>query len=102
MKVMKVVWGVRMKTGIFQTQEYLLTVTKEGIILSPQAEGKKKIKFEDQQIKSIAIIKKNVGTYELELDTQLGIYSGVLAKTADVSEIFKALSETFGSKVSIV
>lgn len=96
------VWGIRMKTGIFQTQEYLLTVAKEGIILSPQAEGKQKIKFENQQIKSIAIIKKNAGTYELELDTQLGIYSGVLAKTVDVSEIFKDLSETFGSKVSII
>jgi len=91
-----------MKTGIFQMQEYLLTVDKKGIILSSQEEDNKKLKFADRQIKSITIIKKNVGIYELELETELGIYSGVLAKTADVSEIFKALSKTFGSKVCII
>jgi hypothetical protein len=101
-EVMKVVWRVGMKTGIFQMQEYLLTVDKKGIILSSQEEGNKKLKFADRQIKSITIIKKNVGVYELEMETELGIYSGVLAKTADVSEIFKALSETFGSKVCII
>lgn len=32
-----------MKTGIFQMQEYLLTVDKKGIILSSQEEGNKKL-----------------------------------------------------------
>jgi hypothetical protein len=37
---MKVVWSVRIKTGTFKTQEYLLTIAKEGLILSPQTAGR--------------------------------------------------------------
>jgi len=99
---MKVVWNVKIKTGIFQTQEYLLKIEEDRIILSPRTAVIETIRFCDLQIKLITLIKKNAGAYELEVDTHQGIYYGVLTKTADVSEIFKALSQTFGSKVSII
>lgn len=94
-------WNVKLKTGIFKTQEYLLWIEKRRIMLQNLTNVKDLLSFPYDQIKSVTFIKKNEG-YELEINTNNGIYLAALTKDIDINELIGTFTSNFGKKVSLM
>lgn len=94
-------WNVKLKTGIFKTQEYLLWIEERKIILQDLTNIKDLLSFSYDQIKSVTFIKKNEG-YELEINTNNGIYLVALTKEIDINELIGTFTSNFGKKVSLM
>lgn len=91
-------WSIKLKMGIFKTEDCWLSVQNEEIRLTPKAQGIDELILANDEIRVISLIEQNSGRYELELNTDRGMYLAMLAKDTDISELFGVFSQTFGVK----
>lgn len=94
-------WKIKLKTGVFKTQEYLLWIEERRIMLQNITNSKELLIFSYEQINTITFIKKNEG-YELEINTDGGIYLAAVTKNIDLNELLSVFNSNFGKKVSLM
>lgn len=94
-------WNVKLKSGIFMTQEYILLVEDSRIMLRNKMNAKDSHVFLYEQINTLTFISKNEG-FELEMNLDRGIYLVIFSKDMDLNELISVFKSNFGKKVSLI
>lgn len=93
-------YKIKLKAGFFKTQPYSLIISQGQIILTPQEDsGNGRLVIGKNDLRSVCLIKKDLGSGEFEIVTHSGIYIGSFAPQTDLEEVRHALAKEFGKKV---
>ena len=96
-------FGIKLKSGFFKTQRYMLEISKNRIILTPgEKEGSsKQIVISDSDLVAVEMVEKDSNKVELEFNTKNGIYTGTLDIDVNIDNFIATFSRELGKRFSI-
>jgi len=97
---------IKLKAGFFKTSRYSLTIDNKQILLIPQKDSNDdsengKLVIDDNDLKSVCIIKGNLGAGEIEIVAQSGIYIGNFVSQTNLEEVGQVFANEFGNKFTL-
>lgn len=94
---------IKLKAGFFKTSRYSLSIDNKQILLLPQDVSEDdsengKLVIDDNDLTSVCISIGNLGTGEIEIVAQSGIYIGNFVFQMNLEEVGKVFANEFGHK----
>lgn len=92
-------YELKLRTGFFKTEQYNLGVNENKIVLAPKKNQMlQEIIIMPENLKSISLSNKNNNLFELEIQTQQGIFVGDLLTAVNIKRLLIMLNKNFAGK----
>jgi hypothetical protein len=97
-----VAYEFKLKAGFFKTELYDLSICSDEIKLMPKENtALQEIIITNENLNSINLVKKSTNSFEIEINTQQGIFTGMLSKSINLEELISTLIKNFEGKIFI-